>query len=220
MKCLATICVTIVLLLGSAGAGWASNRIPITGATQKTCFMATTTNGNWERNYGGGNWERNYGGKPSANGRPTSFSLVIKRAVEMARKQGFTELECDRHVAEGWIHTTQSRRANHARLRREAGLPPRVRVARTGTTSNRIPITSATQNTCYMATNNNGNWESSFSQSCSPSSRQIRSTFLWFTVQPSIRSNSAGSPLRRRKLLTRMDNGLTELPCRQAPGFR
>jgi hypothetical protein len=30
----------------------------------------------------------------------------------------------------------------------------------------------------------------------------------------------AGPSLRRSQLLTRMDNGLTELPCRQALGFR
>ena len=33
-------------------------------------------------------------------------------------------------------------------------------------------------------------------------------------------NHPAGPPLRRRKLLTRMDNGLTELPGRQALGFR
>jgi hypothetical protein len=33
-------------------------------------------------------------------------------------------------------------------------------------------------------------------------------------------NHPAGSPFRRRELLARMDNGLTELPGRQALGFR
>ena len=58
-----------------------------------------------------------------------------------------------------------------------------------------------------------------------PDQRQPQSIVIfgvWSMLQGASRQTNhpAGPSLRRRKLLARMDNGLTELPGRQALGFR
>ena len=69
-------------------------RIPISGETQRRCLLATTWNeGRWE------------------TGR-------VDEARQL-RNEGFTELECARHLAEGSRYSSPSRRATYARLLRE-----------------------------------------------------------------------------------------------------
>ena len=64
-----------------------------------------------------------------------------------------------------------------------------------------------------------------FTDRCQPDQRQPQSIVIfgiWSILQGASRQTNhpAGPSLRRRKLLARMDNGLTELPGRWVLGFK